>query len=312
MRIILKMETTTTSTPTIFFKYRADSEWTEGIFEKKAVWLAAAANLNDPLECRTGLIPEAWKRETIYELEQGQIWGVLAPLPKLLPPETLFSLSPRDTRRWLKRFKSLSHAERVKAIRKLYSDHEIELSRPDKIFEQLTKQLAAVGIFSMSSKAESQLMWSHYAGGHSGLALGFATTDGSRLADPLHLLQVSYRDEKPTFQAGFLNQVEIGYDAQGRQFSRQRFSFEDPVLRAAFSTKPLDWKYEDEWRYIEERGGEFPWPAPLVEVVFGLKMPLDRRKEYMRKARKAAGAEVRFSEIIVTPDASSFKSQPFE
>ncbi len=306
------METTPTSIPKILFKYRADSEWTEGILEKKTVWLATAANLNDPLECRTGVIPEAWKRETIRDLEQGQIWGVLGAPPTFRPPETLFSLSPRDTRRWLKRCKALSHAERVKAVRKLYSEHGIELSRPGQIFERLSEQLAAIGIFSMSAKLDSQLMWSHYGGSHSGLALGFAPIEGCRLADPLHLLQVSYSDTKPTFQAGFRNQVEIGYDYQGRQVSRQRFSFEDPVLRAAFSTKPVDWQYEDEWRYIEEKGGEFPWPAPLVEVVFGLKMPLDRRKEYIRKARKTAGSDVRFSEMVVAPDASGFRRQPFE
>ncbi|MES2027489.1 MAG: DUF2971 domain-containing protein [Pseudomonadota bacterium] len=293
--------------PSVLYKYRADSEWTEGILLKKSVWLSKAANLNDPLECRTGAIQNAWKQETIRELEEGQILGVVAAPPNFMPPETLFSLTPRDTRRWVKTFLAMSHSERMKAMRKLYSAHGIDLSRPDKLMDNLSRQLAEVGIFSMSTNPVSQLMWSHYGGIHSGIALGFAVTAECKFADPLHLIKVTYQDQKPVFDKGFMNQVDIGYDSKGRQWSRQKFSLEDPVLRAAFSTKPVDWSYESEWRYIEEEEGEFSWPAPLAEVVFGLRMPVERRRKYTDMARRAAGEGVKFFEIAISQDGSSFE-----
>ena len=90
--------------PRILYKFRGDSERTEEIITGGNVWLAVAATLNDPLECRTGKISEQWKRDTIQSLEMGQIMGVVMPPPDFKPPSTLFSLSPRDTRRWFKKF----------------------------------------------------------------------------------------------------------------------------------------------------------------------------------------------------------------
>lgn len=65
----------------ILFKYRDDSERTEGIIKNQKVWLSSPTQLNDPLECRIGEIPKDWEAKTIRELEQGQLMGVIAPLP---------------------------------------------------------------------------------------------------------------------------------------------------------------------------------------------------------------------------------------
>ena len=66
---------------------------------------------------------------------------------------------------------------------------------------------------------------------------------------------------------------------------------------AAISTKAICWEYEHEWRYVEPRGGEFPLPGPIVEIVFGLRCPTDRREEYEKLARKFLGNDVRIYEM---------------
>lgn len=307
-----RMESEMNPLPAVLYKYRSDSERTAGILKDQTLWLATAETLNDPLECRTGTIPEQWRRETIKEMEVGQIMGVIAPLPSFQPPDTLFTLSPRGTRRWLKTFHGLSHEDRLKAMRKLYAKHGIDLSRPDKIFQSFMKQLASIGVLSLSCSATNELMWAHYADSHRGLVLGFGRTEHSKLADPLHTMPVAYRNEKPIFKTGFLNQIEVGFDDQGRQVSRQRMSFDDPVFRAAFSTKPEAWAYEQEWRYIEETSGAFPWPGPLLEVVFGIRMPEDRRQHYKRLAVEDFGTSVKFFEIAMANDAGSFLMRPYE
>ena len=135
--------------PSTLFKYRDDSDRTECILMNKRVWLPSPSQLNDPLECKTGEIPEAWQKATIRQLENAQLIGMFG-IPGQSLPATLFSLSERQTKRWLKRFRILSHKQKVAAMRELYSDHGIDLSRPEEIFRDMRKRLATVGIFSLS------------------------------------------------------------------------------------------------------------------------------------------------------------------
>lgn len=292
--------------PKVLYKYRDDSALTEDVFKNKQVWLSVASKLNDPLECRTGTIPEEWQSKTILEMEKAQLMGVISSPPKFLPPQTLFSLSPRDTKRWIKRLLELSHERRIKAMRALYAQHGVELSEPQKIFKELDRQLATVGIFSVTERPDNELMWSHYAQGHSGLALGFSRVAGSKFNDARHTLPVTYANQKPVFETGFMQEVSVFAGANGNRISKTKFSFEDPVFRAAFSTKPVTWSYEEEWRYIEESAGLHPWPGQLRQVVFGLRMRQDRRDLYRQLAIAAAGSEVEFYEIAVEADASAY------
>lgn len=292
--------------PSILYKYRDSSEWTDGIFKDKAVWLSIAAKLNDPLECKTGVIPDDWMRRTIRGMEEAQIMGVIARPPDFQPPTSLFSLTPRETRQWIKRLKSKTHAERVKSIRKLYGAHGVDLSKPSNLFKVLDEQLASIGIFSLSSEPDNELMWSHYAAGHTGLALGFACEEGSKLADARHTIPVTYSNTKPVFTTGFMQEVQFFVGADGRQTSKARFSFNDPVFRSALSTKPAIWNYESEWRYIEEKGGAYSWPGPLKHVVFGCKMAEVDRRKYRTLAIDATGGDVEFFEMAIPTGSSEY------
>jgi len=264
-------------TPTTLYKYRPDGPRTEEIITSRKIWLSPADQLNDPLECKTGVIPEDWKRLTIRKMEDAQLMGVVG-LPGR-PSETLFSYDRQRTRKWIKRFLKLPHGRRIREMRTLYSEHGITRSDPTKIFDTLQAQLSSIGIFSLSECADNQPMWAHYATNHSGLALGFAVRSGNKLADQRHTLRVTYDERKPTFEAGFLQQVTV-HKVRGGFSSEARFSFDDPVLRSSISTKPPSWSYEREWRYIEETSGLFDFPGDLVSAVFGYRMPQNRRDHY--------------------------------
>lgn len=284
------------SQPPTLFKYRDDSERTASIFESRKVWLSSSSQLNDPLECKTGEIPIAWQKATIRELEMGQLMGMLG-MPGQELPSTLFSLSERQTKRWWKRFRGLSHKQKVAAMRHLYADHGMDLSRPENIFRDMQKRLKAVGIFSLSESIDNELMWSHYGGNHSGISLGFGCSPASKLANPRHMLPVMYALEKPVFKAGFKNEVSVYAAEGGGTKSVGRVSFEDDVFRAAISTKTPAWSYEREWRYVEESSGLFDWPGPLESITFGLKMAPERRNYYRGLAGKTVGKGVRFFEV---------------
>jgi hypothetical protein len=282
--------------PSTLFKYRDDSERTESIFKTREVWLSSSSQLNDPLECKTGEIPKGWEAATIRQLEEAQLMGMLG-MPGQEFPATLFSLSERRTKRWWKRLRRLSHKEKVAAMRQLHADHGVDLSRPEDIFQDMRKRLKAVGIFSLSAAIDNELMWAHYAGNHSGVALGFGCAANCKLTNPRHTLPVTYASEKPTFKTGFKNEIAFYATPSGGMKSVGRVSFEDEVFRAAISTKTPAWNYEREWRYVEESSGLFEWPGPLVSVTFGLKMTPERRRHYRGIAEAVAGKDVRFFEV---------------
>jgi hypothetical protein len=289
-------------TPAILYKYREDSDRTENIVRDRKIWLSTPEKLNDPVECKTGIIPEDWKERTIREMEVAQLMGVIGVLPGTRP-ETLFSLDRQQTKKWLKRLKKLPHDRKVKEMRVLYEAHGIQLSNPKLLFETLQKQLSNVGIFSMSEKTDDQPMWAHYASEHYGLALGFSAAESSKLADVRHTLPVIYSAEKPTFSTGFLNKITI-YAAPDGMASKQEFSFDDPVFRASITTKPPEWSYEREWRYVEEHGGLYDYPGELASVIFGCRMPAVRR-EYYKSLLEMSGHRVDLYEAVIS-SAGSF------
>lgn len=284
--------------PSVLYKYRNDSENTAKVISDKQVWLSTAENLNDPLECRTGKIPEEWRRKTIRQMEQGQIMGLIARPPKFTPPETLFSLTPRQTKQWLNKLKKLSHERRIRAVHSLMNDHGLHPTDPKKIFKRLEEQLASVGIFSMSEDANNELMWSHYADSHKGIAFGFSRTSSNLLGNTEHTIPVTYSNEKPTFETGFKQVVTMKTGGKGLMESEARFAFDDPVFRASISTKTCSWSYEKEWRYVEPKSGLFDHPGELQHVVFGLKMPKPRR-DFYRDLLRTNGYNFRESQIVL-------------
>jgi hypothetical protein len=294
----------TTIHPLTLFKYRDDSDRTESIFRDGKVWLSSPSQLNDPMECKTGEIPEPWQTATIRQLEVGQLMGI-AGLPGLDMPSNLFSLNARQTKQWWKRFRILSHKQKVAAMRKLYADHGIELSRPEEIFRDMRKRLAEVGIFSLSEVNDSELMWSHYGANHSGLTIGFGCTPDCLLGNARHTHQVTSSEEKPVFKTGFKNELTISAVESGGIRSKSRVSFEDDVFRAAISTKTPTWAYEREWRFVEEKSGLHDWPGKVVSVTFGLKMAADRRRHYRQLIKSCANVSVELFEVQISRSMSA-------
>jgi hypothetical protein len=286
----------TASSPHILYKYRNDSEYTEKILSERKVWLSTAENLNDPLECRTGTIPIDVKQKIIHEMEAYQILGMYVLSPENRGQETLMSLDARETRQWFKRLKKLPHKRALKAVYSLLEEHGLRPSKPQQFFVKLEKQLNEVGIFSLSETVESELMWSHYADSHRGIALGFERREDNRLGDQTHTIPVTYSERKPDFDQNFRQVVSITVDNTGAAKSESNVAFDDPMFRQFISTKTPPWSYEKEWRYVEPKSGLYDHPGSLVHVVYGLKLSMERRN-YYRALLNKNGYSVRQSTI---------------
>lgn len=119
------------------------------------------------------------------------------------------------------------------------------------------------GIFSTTSKNDNLLMWSHYADSHRGFCIGF---DKFILFPLIHasLGPVLYETEFP----------KIGM-----------FDRSDGTLTRILSTKSIDWKYEDEYRFIKMNGARtiinFPNEA-VLEVILGHAMKEEYKDEIVK------------------------------
>lgn len=112
---------------------------------------------------------------------------------------------------------------------------------------------SAVACFS--SSPESSLMWGHYASSHSGICLVF---DFSIISDFTGPYAVDYVDKRSRINLSTSNP--------------------DNFMKLAILKKHEHWKYEQEWRFVNWRGGKgfrnYPANA-LVGVVMGSRIKLD-------------------------------------
>lgn len=153
-----------------------------------------------------------------------------------------------------------------------YLDPSLDFS-----YELICKQLDNFGVSCFSAKKDDIIMWSHYAGSHKGMCLGFDTKhEFFKL-----LSQVSYQPER---------QELVGSD-------------QEDIFRVMLR-KHTDWKYEDEWRLIQKIGGDrMQFPENILSsVVFGAYCTA-ARQSLVRKL--LVGRNVQFYQAII--DKFEFK-----
>lgn len=101
------------------------------------------------------------------------------------------------------------------------------------------------GVLCLTEIADSIPMWTHYAAGHRGFAIGFDTTSDlfQKAIDPYSdspLSRVRYESDRPVLTGGRTHPDTI------------------------FFTKSKEWEYEHEWRWLELRR-----PEEYAKVVAG-------------------------------------------
>ena len=118
-------------------------------------------------------------------------------------------------------------------------------------------------------------------------------------SDHTRFLRVRYSDQIPCFGGdGFINETMLFADPGGHKRFESRIGWGDVTLRRALSTKATCWRYEQEWRYVERDGGRlYPYPGPLVEIVFGFRCPDADRERYKRLASEHLANDVRLYEM---------------
>jgi len=140
------------------------------------------------------------------------------------------------------------------------------------------------GVFCLCESYKNILMWSHYADRHKGFCVQFDRNENNRLGDIEYTRPVSYSCKYPSPNI---------YSSEG----------EKKVYDELFFTKAKCWKYEREWRILNDKGDI---ELPLIDfttisgIVFGLNMPPPQRETIRRILSDQK--EIVFGEMIKVPD----------
>ncbi|MBP7050649.1 MAG: DUF2971 domain-containing protein [Phycisphaerae bacterium] len=224
-------------TPPCLYKYYAFNEWTENIFERNEIYFQSPDGFNDPFDSKPLATYEGTNEQRLDRLVQAWRNG-----------------PAKD-----KKVEDL----RIQALDLMQDCRDVTLMLPSvkRSAERIRKQL---GIFCMTSRKDSILMWAHYAEAHTGFCLGFETGNPFfGRAQP-----VSYRRDRPC-----RNLIEPLDPEKGA----------DDLF-----VKSEDWAYEDEWRIDDHIKGpgvhQYPAEA-LREVILGCRIKAGDRHRIMQWCR---------------------------
>lgn len=283
----------------ILYKYRADSEYTEKIFNDKKIWLSLPDDLNDPFECSIQNVMEDIIDKIVQKEKSEQLEGLVF----------TYSISPEGKKLWgLPKHKIKKLMYQIGLAKSFDMKYEIYRrfiyertgnypSDPNTKYQHIKQKIKRVGIFSLSENVDNELMWGHYSDGGRGVAIGFSVNPDSKLSRKSNCIKVNYNNDNIVLYERLKTSLVFGYDENLALFY-QNISFDDPFFLSVISTKTEAWSYESEWRYVEEASGLFDLPAPIAEIVFGLKCPQSVRTKYINLIKKNFENNIEFYEII--------------
>lgn len=121
---------------------------------------------------------------------------------------------------------------------------------PELVALSRNKMMHSVGMLCLSKRADSILMWSHYAKSHEGYVLGFTVKN-----DPIF----------------FAAPYNVQYEEKYPEFSYIKKPTD--ILPKVMGTKSKEWEYEQEVRIIKHGPGLYPFHKKcLTEVILGCRV----------------------------------------
>ncbi|WP_080408786.1 DUF2971 domain-containing protein [Burkholderia ubonensis] len=230
----------------ICYKFRAFDQRALEILINRELYFAAPHTLNDPLDNQLDIEKE-------YELAQ-------VPLIYIEDAEERFQ-----------KFFLLN----------LLNSKRFDDKKGGKItFNQAIQRfVSSMGILSLSKTVTDALLWSHYAAGHTGIAVGIETDllPASEIHDQGN---IAYTDNPP-YAAVFRELLEdIGKFVKPWEEARKAYPDDvadkfytkqiGQMVRANRYTKSERWSYEEEYRIVRLKPGFVEFPSfAIKEIVFG-------------------------------------------
>jgi hypothetical protein len=228
--------------PSILYRYREFSYRNLALLLNHAVYIPAARQLNDPFDCGVRLSRRQIPPDQFRRLFDASIDGV------------------EDQRKRAAEINGIDAGVVAGRYTPAFTAYI------DKVAGHMEKEAANVGIVSLSEIPDSTTMWSHYAGGHTGYCVGYATKKMfPKLGDDsLHKVRYVAKNDLA------INAYELYAATCGTKNSDVYQS----RLNAMFATKLDDWEYEKEWRFLSPNVSQCTRELPqesIKSIHFGLR-----------------------------------------
>lgn len=224
------------------------------------VYYANPSDFNDPLDCLpyvTADLPkrelEALYREVLRRRFNGEI-------------DTAMKLISIKGEKADQRKTDLADLRAKRSTGKIsYLAGQVELDDPEAMHVEMLRDALqdelrnrwARGVFCLSSRFGSPLMWSHYACQHQGFCVEYDTAD----IDEAELHQVDYDHSREV----------LASDLQA-ELLREDLAAKLRIDKACLLAKAPQWKYEVEWRMFSTVGSKDS-RLRLKSVIFGMRCP---------------------------------------
>lgn len=247
--------------PKTFFRYRAFSTTTLSSLCEDELYFSHPGAFNDPLDCSPTLSCDS-SNEDLREL-----------LAFFIGKRVAADVQSHLNQARVKGSAATEHAQRQALLetRRRLADIAYHATNPDydgsveeneswlllNAIERELHRWYERGVCCFTTSYTSPLLWSHYGDQHQGICIGY-TVD----RNPVPKLQkVVYGGNRS------INTSKL-CDA----FLRESAAATSDIDRDVLLRKARGWKYESEWRLIDQRGSQ-PSPLLLSEITFGLRCP---------------------------------------
>lgn len=191
---------------------------------------------------------------------------------------------------------TLVSAEMIKRqiddLTKLSGLSKTSLEQFSSALENLMDRRSKVGIYSLSTSFDHELLWAHYANSHKGFCIQYSLNSliNQNIYQELQFFPVDYKKELPS-----INIEDISKEKEW-------------IFKKLFGTKSKLWDYEDEVRVITDIIGENNYDYSAVTAIyFGHRM-LEEHKNKMMSSLQGRGIE--YFQMYLKDNSYRFRERP--
>ena len=182
----------------------------------------------------------------------------------------------------------------IDGLTKLFGKNQTSIEHLYSALDILMDKRSKVGIYSLSTSFDHELLWAHYANSHKGFCIQYDLDllAHQNIYQNLHVFPVDYKKELPSISI--------------EDISKEK----DYFLCKVFGTKSKLWEYENEIRIITDTLGENDYDYSAVTAVyFGYRM-LDQHKEKMMNRLQGRG--IKYFQMYLEDNSYKFRKRPVE
>jgi Protein of unknown function (DUF2971) len=261
--------------PRWLYKYKAFNVNTLGLLSNAHVYYANPAKFNDPLDCKPTIQIDT-DRSSIEKLCYKMLVAAYSKEEALLKIEGNRNLSTED--------------EDCECDPEREANYYMRLLASD-VKELLYREFGKRGVLSLAERWDCPLMWSHYADQHRGLCIEYDTTNN----ECPNIMDVDYRRPR-SIRVTDLVAWKVNGSADAAKAIHDAFFF----------SKAPQWRYEKEWRDINETSHASPAPLRISAIYFGLQCD-SAVKTCIVKLYSNAARPIKFYDIYPLDDSFQLK-----